>query len=43
MGSDVILHAQNNYIYKYMASRAFKKADVVTEFCFIAAEGFSRC
>ena len=30
MGSDVILHAQNNYIYKYMASRAFKKADVVT-------------
>ena len=30
MGSDVILHAQNNFIYRYMAKRAFKKADIVT-------------
>ena len=29
MGSDVILHAQNNYIYKYMALELLK-ADVVT-------------
>ncbi len=30
MGSDIIIHSQNNYIYKYMAQRAFKRADVVT-------------
>ena len=30
MGSDIIIHSQSNYIYKYMAQNAFKKADVVT-------------
>ena len=30
MGSDIIIHAQNNFIYKHMANRAFFKAVVVT-------------
>lgn len=30
MGSDVIIHAQKNFIYKYMAKKAFKRADIVT-------------
>lgn len=30
MGSDIIIHAQDNPIYKHMAHRAFRKADVVT-------------
>ena len=30
MGSDIIIHAQNNYIYRYMAHQAFLKAKVVT-------------
>ena len=30
MGSDIIIHAQNNKIYKHMARRAFNKAEVVT-------------
>jgi len=30
MGSDIIIHAQQNPIYKFMAHRAFKKAHVVT-------------
>jgi glycosyltransferase involved in cell wall biosynthesis len=30
MGSDVIIHAQKNIIYKHMAKRIFKRADIVT-------------
>ena len=30
MGSDVIIHAQHNFLYKFMANRAFKNADIVT-------------
>ena len=30
MGSDIIIHSQNNVIYKYMARKAFKKALAVT-------------
>ena len=30
MGSDIIIHAQNNLIYKHMAFQAFKRAEVVT-------------
>ncbi|VAW82567.1 hypothetical protein MNBD_GAMMA12-1638 [hydrothermal vent metagenome] len=30
MGSDVILHAQKSRIYKYMAKRAFKRANIIT-------------
>ena len=30
MGSDIIIHAQNNFIYKHMARQAFYKAVVVT-------------
>lgn len=30
MGSDIIIHSQENFIYKHMASRAFYKAVVVT-------------
>ncbi len=30
MGSDVILHAQTNQIYRYMAKNAFRRANVVT-------------
>lgn len=30
MGSDIIIHAQNNFIYKHMAHQAFYKAVVVT-------------
>ena len=30
MGSDIIIHAQNNIIYKHMARKAFDKAAVVT-------------
>ena len=30
MGSDIIIHAQNNFIYRYMARRAFRNAAVVT-------------
>jgi glycosyltransferase involved in cell wall biosynthesis len=30
MGSDVIIHAQSNPIYKYMAKKAFQRADIVT-------------
>jgi len=30
MGSDIILHAQKNLIYKYMAKKTFKRANVVT-------------
>lgn len=30
MGSDVILHAQNSRVYRYMALGAFKRANIVT-------------
>jgi len=30
MGSDVIIHAQNSRIYRYMACHAFERADVIT-------------
>ena len=30
MGSDVIIHSQNSYTYKYMAKKAFSGADIVT-------------
>lgn len=30
MGSDIIIHAQENFIYKHMAHRAFRKAVAVT-------------
>ena len=30
MGSDVILHAQNNRLYQHMALNAFKKAHIIT-------------
>jgi len=30
MGSDVILHAQDNRLYKYMARRAFARANITT-------------
>jgi glycosyltransferase involved in cell wall biosynthesis len=30
MGSDVIIHAQNNMLYKWMAKKAFLRANVVT-------------
>lgn len=30
MGSDVIIHAQKNFIYRYMAKKAFKRANIVT-------------
>lgn len=30
MGSDVILHAQSNLIYRWMAYRSFSRADIVT-------------
>ena len=30
MGSDVIIHAQKNFLYKFMAKNAFKRADIVT-------------
>lgn len=30
MGSDIIIHAQQNFLYKFMAKKAFKRANVVT-------------
>ena len=30
MGSDIIIHAQENFIYKHMAHKAFRKAVTVT-------------
>ncbi len=30
MGSDIIIHAQQNFLYKFMAKNAFKRADIVT-------------
>lgn len=30
MGSDIILHAQDNFLYRHMAKRAFSRADIVT-------------
>ena len=30
MGSDVIIHAQKSFIYRYMAKKAFKRAYIVT-------------
>lgn len=30
MGSDIIIYAQENFIYRYMAQKAFSRADVVT-------------
>ena len=30
MGSDIIIHAQKNFIYRHMAKKAFNRADVIT-------------
>ena len=30
MGSDVIIHAQKNIIYRYMAKKAFLASDIIT-------------
>lgn len=30
MGSDIIIHAQHNFLYKFMAKRAFYRADIIT-------------
>ena len=30
MGSDIILHAQNNFLYRHMANKAFSRANIVT-------------
>ena len=30
MGSDIIIQSQNNYIYKYMAKKAYIGSDIIT-------------
>ena len=41
MGSDIILHAQSNILYRYMAHNAFKKAHITTgDSLFLQEQGY---
>ena len=41
MGSDIIIQSQNNYIYKYMAKKAYIGSDIITgDSIFLQKKGF---